>query len=296
MFSITSSSDLYTIYTLRDSEAGSSVDVVPERGGMVATAKIGDREVFYLDAERFTHPELSVRGGIPFLFPICGNLPDNRYTWKGKTYELVQHGFGRTLPWQVVNRETSDAGAAITVALTDTPETFAVYPFHFEVRLTYILKGTTLTIDQEYRNTSTEEMPFSYGFHPYFAASEKSELAFDLPSAAYFDRANDVSARWPERPWDFDLEEIDAAFEALPNNGSVVMTVSDRAQKQTLTMTMSSTCSRLVFWAVQGKPFYCLEPWSGPRNSINTGTDLTTLPPGEAHCDRLVMQWDAIES
>ncbi|MEM6446418.1 MAG: aldose epimerase [Cyanobacteria bacterium P01_D01_bin.123] len=296
MFSITSSSDVYTTYTLRDSDAGSSVNVVPERGGMVTTASFGNRDVFYLDAERFTHPELSVRGGIPFLFPICGNLPDNQYEWKGRTYELKQHGFGRTLPWQVANREISDNGAALTVALTDTPETFAVYPFQFEVRLTYVLQGNTLTIDQEYRNKSAEKMPFSYGFHPYFAAPNKTNLEFDLPSTSYFDRANQASGAWPERQWNFDLEEIDAAFEALPPADAVSTVVRDRHLQLGLTMTMATTCSRLVFWTLKGKPFYCLEPWSAPRNAINTGTDLTTLEPGDTHCDRLVLAWKTLDS
>ncbi|MEO1561173.1 MAG: aldose epimerase, partial [Cyanobacteria bacterium J06632_19] len=30
--------------------------------------------------------------------------------------------------------------------------------------------------------------------------------------------------------------------------------------------------------------FYCLEPWSGPRNAINTGEHLTVIDPGSTHC------------
>ncbi|MEO0852960.1 MAG: aldose epimerase, partial [Cyanobacteria bacterium J06648_11] len=188
----------------------------------------------------------------------------------------------------------TDAGAALTVLLTDTPETLAVYPFHFEVRLTYLWAGSTLTVDQEYRNTSDEVMPFSYGFHPYFAAPDKSALAFDLPTAAYFDRANDVNATWPDAQWDFNLDEIDAAFAALPNDKPITTAVSDRAQNFKLTMTTGGDSRHLVFWTMKGKPFYCLEPWSGPRNSIGTGTNLTLLSPGEAHCDRLVLQWERL--
>ena len=28
--------------------------------------------------------------------------------------------------------------------------------------------------------------------------------------------------------------------------------------------------------------FYCLEPWTGPRNALNTGNHLLTIPPGES--------------
>jgi galactose mutarotase-like enzyme len=57
--------------------------------------------MLYLDVERFANPELSIRGGVPILFPICGNLPDNCYTYNGQQYTLKQHGFGRYLPWEV---------------------------------------------------------------------------------------------------------------------------------------------------------------------------------------------------
>lgn len=294
VFSITSSSDRYLTYTLRDERANSSVDIVPERGGMVVTAKIADVELFYLDADRFANPELSVRGGNPFLFPICGNVPGDRYTWKDTTYELKQHGFGRTLPWMVDKSETTDAEAALTVLLKDSPDTLAVYPFRFEVRLTYRWAGSALTVDQDYRNTSAEPMPFSYGFHPYFATSDKSALEFELPNASYFDRANQVNATWPDTQWNFDLDEIDAAFDALPNDQPITTAVSDRDRNLKLTMTTGGASRHLVFWTVKGKPFYCLEPWSGPRNSINTGTDLIVLKPGDTHRDRLILHWSEL--
>jgi galactose mutarotase-like enzyme len=37
--------------------------------------------------------------------------------------------------------------------------------------------------------------------------------------------------------------------------------------------------SALVFWTLKGKDFYCLEPWSAPRNAINTGNKLLVIPP-----------------
>jgi galactose mutarotase-like enzyme len=35
-------------------------------------------------------------------------------------------------------------------------------------------------------------------------------------------------------------------------------------------------------WAVAGKDYICLEPWTAPGNALNTGEKLTELPPGAA--------------
>ena len=51
--------------------------VVPERGGLITEWRCGDHEILYFDLERFQNKEKSIRGGIPILFPICGDLPGN---------------------------------------------------------------------------------------------------------------------------------------------------------------------------------------------------------------------------
>ncbi|MFM7450793.1 MAG: aldose epimerase, partial [Leptolyngbyaceae cyanobacterium] len=46
------------------------------------------------------------------------------------------------------------------------------------------------------------------------------------------------------------------------------------------TLTYSPEFSTLVFWTLKGKDFYCLEPWTAPRNALNTGENLLHLAPG----------------
>jgi galactose mutarotase-like enzyme len=47
-----------------------------------------------------------------------------------------------------------------------------------------------------------------------------------------------------------------------------------------LTVEYDDHYSILVFWAVKGKDFYCLEPWTAPRNALNTGKSLLIAEPG----------------
>lgn len=272
MSTITTENQQYLTYILTDGD--SQVAVVPERGGIVVSWQVNGSEVFYLDAERFKDPSLSVRGGIPLLFPICGNLVDDTYTLKGETYKLKQHGFGRTLPWEVTKQATDD-GASLTITLKSNDETRAGYPFDFQLDYIYTLKGNTLEQRFRHTNLSDQPMPFSTGTHPYFAVADKSQLSFDLPSSEYKVKgAPEVFAF--NGQFNFDQEEIDFAFINLTGQTATV-----KDGDSTMTISYDENYSTLVFWTVKGKDFYCLEPWSGPRNAMNTGDALMTVAPQE---------------
>lgn len=245
------------------------VEALPHRGGIVIRWNINGQEIFYLDEERLLDPALSVRGGNPILFPICGNLPNNTYTVGDQTYELVQHGFARNLPWAVVNHTAT----SLEVALESTPETLAVYPFEFLFKIIYTLRGETLEVRSHVTNRSTQTMPFSLGFHPYFAVANKSNLTFDLPATQKDDNVAKQTLPFTGEV-DLNVPELDIAL--FPVTAQTSAMKGDR----TIELTCDKIFTTLVVWTVEGKPFVCLEPWTSQRNALNTGVDLTHLEPG----------------
>ncbi|MGQ4649448.1 aldose epimerase family protein [Lyngbya aestuarii] len=277
MFEITTSQKQYQTYTLTDQEAKSQLEIVPERGGIVTQWSFQGQEILYLDNERFADPSLTVRGGIPILFPICGNLPDNTYTYQGKEFQLKQHGFARNLPWRVTEQLTNER-ASLTLVLNSNDQTRAVYPFDFQVSFTYQLKGDTLEIQQRYTNYSEEPMPFSTGLHPYFLISDKDQLELDIPASEYQNQNSQVVHSF-DGGFDLSTDEIDAAF--LEPNDNCASAI-DKERRIKITLSYTELYSTLVFWTVKGKDFYCLEPWSAPRNALNTGEKITRLSPGES--------------
>ena len=276
MFTVTKQSQVEPIYVLNDTQSLSSLTVFPDRGGIATSWRVGDRELLYLDTDRFTDPSLSVRGGIPILFPICGNLPDNTYRIGEQQYSLKQHGFARELPWTVGSQSTADA-ASLTVVLESNEATRQVYPFDFVVSFTYQLRGNELVIDQTYTNKSDTPMPFSSGLHPYFVAPAKDRLLFEIAADNYQEKQTGAIHPFAGE-FDFSQAEIDAAF---TNVTSTTAIARDASQKLTLTMTTSDDYHTVIFWTVKGKDFYCLEPWTAPRNSLNTGIDLLHVAPGQ---------------
>ena len=282
----------YPTYILTDQASEARLEVVPERGGIITQWQLGDTQILYFDAERFKNPAQSIRGGIPILFPICGNLPDDTYTVDGKTYRLKQHGFARDLPWTVSDRgvrDGSEGGAFLTLTLNSTEETRRVYPFDFELTFTYRLQDNQLFLQQRFANKSDRPMPFSTGLHPYFQidgqdqSSEptnqaKSALQMTLPAERYLNQITQTEHAYSGN-LDWSADELDIAFR--PISGQTA-TATDPDRNVSIELTYASAYTTLVFWTVAGKDYYCLEPWSAPRNALNTGTDLLTLSPGES--------------
>lgn len=288
VFTISQEQKQYLTYILTDKQANSQIEVVPERGAIISRWKINNQDILYLDEERFANPELSIRGGIPILFPICGNLPNNTYTYGDREYQLKQHGFARDLPWEVTETNT-DSISSITLTLNSNETTLAVYPFAFKLTFTYQLQGNRLKILQSYSNHSDATMPFSAGLHPYFKVQEKSQLSFDIPASSYFDHISQEIQSFPGK-FDFELDEIDVAFTSLNKHHT---SIQDNYSGSKITIYYSDFYSTLVFWTIKGKDYVCLEPWNAPRNALNTKEQLTYIEPGSSYNSVVEMVWES---
>ena len=82
-------------------KARAKVSIVPARGAIATSFRVGERELLYLDETTLRDPTKSVRGGIPILFPSPGKLEGDRFARGAFHGAMKQHGFARDLPWQV---------------------------------------------------------------------------------------------------------------------------------------------------------------------------------------------------
>lgn len=274
MFAVALKAGPTPTYVLSDLETSSRLELVPHRGGLATRWQVEGQEILYFDEARFADPTLSVRGGIPILFPICGNLPDNQYHIDGQTYTLKQHGFARDLPWQATDQSTTEA-ASLTLELDSSDLTLAQYPFPFKLSFTFVLCGHRLDLQQRVTNLSDQAMPFSSGLHPYFLVHDKDQLDFTIPATTFQNHLTGQVEPF-QGHFDFNAPEIDLAFQSLT---ATTATVTDPHLGRRLTLSWSEAYTRLVFWTVQGKDYYCLEPWTGPRNAMNSGDSLLLIAP-----------------
>ena len=102
----------------------------------------------------------------PLLFPIVGKLPDDTYLYNGQPYKLPQHGFARDQEFTVIHQDA----ASLTFQLMASAATKAEFPFEFELRVRYELRGSVLTVGWHVRNPAAagHDLLFSIGAHPAF--------------------------------------------------------------------------------------------------------------------------------
>lgn len=262
-------------------DCGDALRVVPERGGLVTGWRSGGREWLYLDEARFADPSLSVRGGIPVLFPICGNLPGDRLPLPQGDTTLRQHGFARDLPWTL---DPLADGQGVALTLVDDASTRAVFPFAFRLRLEVRLAPGTLTIAALVSHTGlprASAMPFSLGFHPYFQVSDPAAVELLGLGERCFDHSSQEEAATAAL-----LERLGSGVDLLAKPLGEAVTLRDPAAGTTLSLEITPPLDRVVVWTDPPRPMVCLEPWSGPRGALVSGDGRLELAPGES-CELL---------
>src|SRR6266699_6314182 len=111
------------------------------------------------------------------MIPNFSRLKDGIFKGKGTTLPI--HGFGRSLPWTVIEQDSSQ----ISIQLLSNSATRLNYPYDFTFTATIVASEEMLTYTLTMENRSDEVMPIAPGFHPYFAVAQqdKAKLAIDGP-------------------------------------------------------------------------------------------------------------------
>ena len=220
----------------------------------------------------------------PILFPIVGRLKDDTYFYKNQKYNMTQHGFARDKDFELIKKEAD----FIEFRLCSDEKTLEIYPFDFELYLSYKLEKNSLIVSYKVINKSNEKMLFSIGAHPAFNWSlkenEKKEdyfLEFEniKETKRYF--LNDLGLVYDS----VDLKITDnkiALNEELFKNDALVF---EDFNIKTLTLKNSKNenfvklnfenFSYLGIWSKpSGAPFLCIEPWFGVADEENSTQNL----------------------
>ena len=258
--------------------------MAPQRGALVTSFRVGERELLYLEASTLSDATKNVRGGIPVLFPTPGKLEGDAWHWRGREGTLKQHGFARNMPWTLAGSREHDV-AEVTLRLDSNSATLAAYPFAFHAELTFSLAGQCLTIASRVTNDGPETLPFAFGYHPYFRVTDKARARVDAHPTRVFDNVT-------KRPGAFngiDLTAPEVDLHLLDHPGS--RSALELGDGSRLELRGTTDFSIWVVWSLAGKDFVCLEPWTAPGNALNTGEKLRELPPAAAHESRLELEF-----
>ncbi len=211
----------------------------------------------------------------PILFPIVCSVNDDTYTVDGQEYHLPRHGFARDTRFKLI----AQGEHKVTYALHDSEETLKVYPYHFNLAVSYRLSGNKLHVVWHVENTDTRDIHFQIGGHPAFLApgcKEDEELrgVISLDNKqplkglkSYIDGSHEMT----EIALDEIKEGVIAFNDEFFANDSVKIHDCQTHSASLLNpdgspaVTVSYKCPIIAFWSPYKKkaPFVCIEPWYG---------------------------------
>ena len=247
-----------------------------ERGGIITNWVSDGKEILYFDEKRFMDKTKSIRGGIPILFPICGNLSTSSSVF-GKDYlQIIQHGFARDLQWKYSFNENENS---LCLFLNESKKTKKYYPFDFELSIEVTLKINCLEFAITFNNKTEIAMPINFGLHPYFNVSDFKNLDFfDIPLNCQNQEKNIISNTLDE------LDNINLGVDLLMYT-SGRSSFRDKIFKREVTLNHPYPFDLGVFWSDPPRRMICLEPWTSPRNSFVDGFKKVMISPND--CLRL---------
>ncbi len=226
----------------------------------------------------------------PVLFPICGRLKDNFYTYEGVRYEMKIHGFAWKSEFELISHEKTSA----TFLLTSNEETKKSYPFDFAFKVMYKLSGESMQTYYIVENTDNKPIYYNVGSHEAYKINgkelenhsilfEKGETvrATTIVEGLIIDNIYDLptqNGNFPLRKAYFDSKSI--MPNGLPSGDSVIIESipSKNAtllhNNEPILSTYYNDFENLVMWTIIDADFLAIEAWNGVDDYYDTCTQV----------------------
>ena len=286
---------------LADHEAKVEVRILPGLGNRASVMKVvGQNILWFPTDEGAPAASKAALNGIPFLAP-WGNRLNGGFYVKGIWHPLGVADIAGTdlrrdangLPihgllidshyWEVVELVSDSEGAAVTSRLDfgAHPELLAVWPYRHVYDMTYRLAEGTLEVTTVIRNTGTEAMPVSIGFHPYFLLPgiSRDEVSVRLPAQSHVEADEHLlatgalaSSGLPE--WvPLSSHVLDDGFTDLIRQPDGKARFSLAGGGRSIDIEFGPRYTVAIVYAPAGKDFVCVEPMTAITNGINLAAE-----------------------
>lgn len=225
----------------------------------------------------------------PVLFPNVGKTYQNTVRIQGIQYPTSQHGFARDNTFTCVKCKEDTA----EFLLHSNEETKEVYPFDFELYITYTLTGKSIEVKWKVKNPSDEPMYFTIGGHPAFRFAKEGEKKDDYylkfpgkekleyilinpeSGTADADTVMEMSLQNEMYPLSEKMFEKDA----LIYDGNQIEEVwICHGNGEPYVGMQCKGFPNFGIWSVKDAPFVCLEPWMGRCDNHGFEGDISEKP------------------
>ena len=221
----------------------------------------------------------------PILFPIIGNLPNDTYNFNNKSYYLTGHGFASQQDFKLENR-TDDT---LSFSIQATAETMEIYPFFFDLKVSYLIRDQSVTFQYKIKNTDTKIMYFSIGGHPGFRCPLMEQETYNdyklyLAQTEKIDRIINQNGflTGETEPFLNNENMIDFSSIKLPRGQRVIILKGLKSDQITLKSSKTNKGVTVQFsgfpylglWPIENNPLICIEPWFGLSTKSGIVCDL----------------------
>ena len=118
-------------------------------GGHVISYKPhGQQDLIWMSEQAIYDGKAALRGGIPVCWPWFGRIA------------APAHGFARSSQWKLIEHRENETGVIVSLGLSTSEETLAVWPHQFEAVLN-VEVGNELKVSLVMTNTDEADWRFS---------------------------------------------------------------------------------------------------------------------------------------
>ncbi len=242
------------------------------------------------------------------LIPWPNRLAGGRFRFGGEDHQLALtepersnaiHGLVRWANW--APSEQSDDRVVMAHCLHPQPG----YPFCLDLRVTYSLSDTGLTVALQATNVGTSPLPFGAGAHPYLTLGTGviDPLVLRAPGSLWLrsdDRQIPTGTEAVDgTPYDFrsarqiGATELDTGYGGLErdDDGRARVELATEDGSRTLTLWMGPAYRWLMLFTgdklspPKRRTGLAVEPMTCPPNAFQTGEGLIIVQPGETFSD-----------
>lgn len=210
----------------------------------------------------------------PILFPIVCAVNEGKIKVDGKEYVIGNHGFAKKSEFTLLKESEN----SLTYQLSFDEETLKMYPYKFELNITYTLVESTLSVKCIVRNIDHQKIYFQIGTHPGFNCPisdndnfEDYYLEFECKENLdrLFMNGSNVVINDKSETILKDQSVLPLTHQ-LFHNGALVFRnitsekISLKSSKSDKMVILSyDNLPYLGLWQAKDAPFVCIEPWYG---------------------------------
>lgn len=245
----------------------------------------------------------------PLLFPIIGNVRDNKTIIDGKEYNIPKHGFVNSMEFQYQSMDINQA----TFFINYNNETLSMYPFEFSLSICYQLNDNKLSISYKVENHSKKTMHYHIGAHPgftcpldeeetiedYMIEFEENETlssyVYDLSKLCFLFNSGYIHLEH-QNQLHLKKEFFDSDAVYFRNTKSRYVNLISKNSNKGIQLQYPDFTS-IALWTPIGAnaPFLCIEPWNGAAifddedNNLSHKRDIQLLEANKKKVHNLYM-------